>query len=582
MKTLDSFERAENPLSNGGKWTVINGFAGTGACKGSPEFIGKAWLGAAAGEHGAFWNPKEFTEPAVSVKPIIFENVGEAIYLYACLSTPTTTEKSGYRVKVVVTKRNPPLSIPENTFTVERMVKGAFTVLATGTYVGFMSGDTVGLQVAGGRVIAWHKVGGEAWVERASASDSTFTSGFVGFGAKTETEGPALNEFAQGLEAIHPLTASLTPAGKVTELKTFLKALSASLTPAASLHKVLAIVKGLTPASLAPNATLRKSFALVRSFLATLEPGGTMLPRKLLHNRTPPTIVGPAVQGIAELEEPGAWEHGPILSTTYQWLREGTPIEGATDREYVPTPADIGHTLTVVETVTDETTTASAESLPTAAITAGVPTNEAPPIITGPAREGEVEFESHGVWDVPVESYEYEWFRCDPSGGSPVPIEGAHRKTYVPVPADVGHTLRVSEAVTNAAGTSLPAVSAQTPVIEATAATSTGLLPSQPDVPEPVLKWPFRMAADESHIPFIEQDTAEEYEQCVALVLTTRPGEFPDEPDFGFEDPTFSEGGVQEADLSAAVRRWEPRAHVYFTLDELIDFAQEVGIKVEA
>lgn len=103
---------------------------------------------------------------------------------------------------------------------------------------------------------------------------------------------------------------------------------------------------------------------------------------------------------------------------------------------------------------------------------------------------------------------------------------------------------------------------------------------SQPAVDEAVLKWPFRMAEDESHIPFIEQDTAEEYEQCVALVLTARPGEFPDEPDFGLPDPAFTEGGVAEADLAAVVRKWEPRAHLFFTLDELIGFAQEVGIQV--
>lgn len=298
-------------------------------------------------------------------------------------------------------------------------------------------------------------------------------------------------------------------------------------------------------------------------------------------NTSLPTITGPATQGIAEVETEGTWEHGPILKTTWQWKREGTSIEGATNQTYVPTVKDIGHTLTVVETVTNTGGSTHAESLPTPVIEPGVPTNTSLPTINGPAVEGEVEYEGHAGWSVVPESFKYQWFLCDPKGNVLNPIEGANRKTYVPVPGDVGHTLRVSEIAVDKAGESSPATSQASPVIQATAATQEGLKPTQPDVPEPVLKWPFRMASDQSRIVFIEQDEPEEVEQCVALTLLARPGEFPDEPAFGTPDPTFSEGGVAEAALAAVLRKWEPRALLFFTLDELIGFAQEVAIEVK-
>jgi hypothetical protein len=165
---------------------------------------------------------------------------------------------------------------------------------------------------------------------------------------------------------------------------------------------------------------------------------------------------------------------------------------------------------------------------------------------------------------------------CNASGGEPVAIEGAHGRTYAPLAAQVGKTLRVQETATNESG-STTAESAATPVLKAAGEATA---PAQPDTPEPVLVWPFRMASDESHIEYLEQDTAKEYEQCVALVLTTLPGEFPDEPGFGLPDPTFTK--VALTDLAAVVRKWEPRAHTYFTLDELAGIATEVGVEVSA
>lgn len=102
---------------------------------------------------------------------------------------------------------------------------------------------------------------------------------------------------------------------------------------------------------------------------------------------------------------------------------------------------------------------------------------------------------------------------------------------------------------------------------------------AQPQVP--VMQWPFRMGGfNSSEIAYVEQDTPEEIEQCVALLLTTSPGGFPDEPTLGLPDPAFRQGGVSESDIDSVVHRWEPRAQVNFTSDELVSLTQTLGIEV--
>lgn len=104
---------------------------------------------------------------------------------------------------------------------------------------------------------------------------------------------------------------------------------------------------------------------------------------------------------------------------------------------------------------------------------------------------------------------------------------------------------------------------------------------AQPQVP--VMQWPFRMGGfNSSEISYVEQDTPEEIEQCVALLLTTRPGDFPDEPTIGLPDPAFRQGGISEADIQAVVRRWEPRAEINFTGDQLVALTQTLDIEVSA
>src|SRR5439155_5409068 len=73
--------------------------------------------------------------------------------------------------------------------------------------------------------------------------------------------------------------------------------------------------------------------------------------------------------------------------------------------------------------------------------------------------------EANGTWTNNPTSYTYQWQQCDSGGANCTAIAGATSQTYVPVAADVGHTLRVQETASNAGGSSSPATSAQTAVV---------------------------------------------------------------------------------------------------------------------
>lgn len=75
-----------------------------------------------------------------------------------------------------------------------------------------------------------------------------------------------------------------------------------------------------------------------------------------------PTISGAVKVGAKVTAEPGSWTDG--TNFTYQWLRDGSPIKGATKANYKLVPADGGHRISVtVSGVLTGYTSASATSL---------------------------------------------------------------------------------------------------------------------------------------------------------------------------------------------------------------------------
>ncbi|MFC0629317.1 family 43 glycosylhydrolase [Kribbella deserti] len=82
-----------------------------------------------------------------------------------------------------------------------------------------------------------------------------------------------------------------------------------------------------------------------------------------------PKIQGKTVVGYTLTGTPGAWNQTG-LTFTYQWLRDGTPVAGATTKQYRLTTADLNHRLSFRVTATrPHTTPGTATSPPTTLIT---------------------------------------------------------------------------------------------------------------------------------------------------------------------------------------------------------------------
>jgi adhesin/invasin len=98
--------------------------------------------------------------------------------------------------------------------------------------------------------------------------------------------------------------------------------------------------------------------------------------------------------------------------------------------------------------------------------TVPVPSIAAPPSVSGDAASGQTMSESHGSWTNGPTSYAYQWQDCDGAGNSCSAIAGATSQTYTLAAGDVGHTIRVQESASNTGGTSSPAESAATGVVQ--------------------------------------------------------------------------------------------------------------------
>ena len=191
-------------------------------------------------------------------------------------------------------------------------------------------------------------------------------------------------------------------------------------------------------------------------------------------NTSLPTITGTAQQGQTLTEEHGAWTNSPT-GYNYQWLRcnaSGTgcsSISGATAQTYAPVAADVGHELRVQETASN----AGGSSM--------APNRQPPPWSCPPVPENTALPTDHRHRpagpdaDRGTRQLGPTHPRATPTSGCAAtpqaraaPRSQARRpEAYVPVAADVGHTLRVKETASNAGGSSGPAESVLTAVVNA-------------------------------------------------------------------------------------------------------------------
>jgi Concanavalin A-like lectin/glucanases superfamily len=197
-------------------------------------------------------------------------------------------------------------------------------------------------------------------------------------------------------------------------------------------------------------------------------------------NTTAPSISGEARDGQDLSAASGEWSGTPPISFVYRWQRCGSDgtgcsdISGATEATYAVNHEDVGHTLRVEVTASNAGGSASetsAASLPVAAL---VPSNVAPPTISGEAKVGQQLTAGGGEWagTAPL-SYSYQWENCDQLGEGCLAISGATAPTYTPSASDAGTTLRVAVVASNSAGEADASSSPTTLVTGATECTDT-------------------------------------------------------------------------------------------------------------
>ena len=153
---------------------------------------------------------------------------------------------------------------------------------------------------------------------------------------------------------------------------------------------------------------------------------------------SPPTIAGDPVFRERLVAEPGTWLPADGLTYSYQWLRGGAEIKGATTRRYRPGLDDLGKHLRVRVTATD-TTGQSGESTsePTTRVKRAELVVEQRPSVSGTKRYTHLLTADPGEWSPRRRAFSYRWLRDDKR------IRGADERRYRLAPADVGHRVRV-------------------------------------------------------------------------------------------------------------------------------------------
>jgi hypothetical protein len=108
------------------------------------------------------------------------------------------------------------------------------------------------------------------------------------------------------------------------------------------------------------------------------------------------------------------------------------------------------------------------------------PGNESPPAIVGRPLQGSALAEAHGTWSNGPTAFGYQWEDCDSAGNACAPIAGATNPTYTVMGTDVGHTIRVLETASNAAGPGIPATSDATAIVTPVTGTGQKTLVTEP------------------------------------------------------------------------------------------------------
>ena len=151
-----------------------------------------------------------------------------------------------------------------------------------------------------------------------------------------------------------------------------------------------------------------------------------------------PTLSGVAKVGSTLTANPGFW--GQNVSLSYQWLRDGEAISGATSSSYFLSAApDYGHQISV--SVTGSAAGYVSSTQTSSSLSVGPGNLALNPTVgySGGLQVGRTLTVQPGNWDNGV-ALTYQWLR----DGSPIIETPSWRETYILTSADYGHQVSVS------------------------------------------------------------------------------------------------------------------------------------------
>ncbi|MEH3032706.1 MAG: CHAP domain-containing protein [Aeromicrobium erythreum] len=191
---------------------------------------------------------------------------------------------------------------------------------------------------------------------------------------------------------------------------------------------------------------------------ATTAATPAVVPGTLTASSEPSVTRSPVVDRAIEAL-PGRWSQADV-TVTRRWTRDGTTIPGATGATYTPTPAEVGSTIAVVQTIsrpgyTTVTRTLTAGKVGLAAFSAAPQ-----PTVSGRPTVGEALKATPGTW-APTATLTYRW---SADGRA---IEGATGPTFVAGAAQQGKVLTVSVTGQRPGYTSRTVTSARTAAVAA-------------------------------------------------------------------------------------------------------------------
>lgn len=97
----------------------------------------------------------------------------------------------------------------------------------------------------------------------------------------------------------------------------------------------------------------------------------------------------------------------------------------------------------------------------------------------------------------------------------------------------------------------------------------------------PHFKFPLKLAPNGVSLTVVDQDSDDEIIDCIEVLLLTELGERIEDPDYGIPDGAFTENGINETALQAAIIRIEDRAELVLESDAIQDAVQRVRVRVQ-